>query len=439
MRPMQAAVCVLVLATCVACGSGSSGPKADAAPAAEAFPLPAGGLPTATPDPGAFVPAYAVKGSVSVKVGKYPSAVAVNPKTNRIYIANNRSKNVTVIDGATNKTTTVAVQNEPVAIAVNQVTNKVYVLNQKGNGKLDSVNPDGTGTVTVIDGATNKPTKTVTVNSEPGALAVNEQTNKIYVANAGSNDVTVIDGKTNKGINVELRKDGATPDIVLAPQDVRVNPVTDKIYITGSQNNTVAVMDGKTNAFIFMLTEGGTQQNPSGLTPTGMALNTTTNKIYTANLTSNDVTVMDGATNALTPVPLVDVQDPYTVAVNPVTNKIYVANLTSKSITVIDGVTNQSVTIGDLPGKPHDVVVNPVTNKIYFPLFITYRGSAVGDDKQITGLIGELDGATNALTFVIAGITPYAIAVNPATNKVYVVNQDGNTVTVLTASGGKAQ
>ena len=32
-----------------------------------------------------------------------------------------------------------------------------------------------------------------------------------------------------------------------------------------------------------------------------------------------------------------------------------------------------------------------------------------------------------------------AVAVNPTTNKVYVVNQDGNTVTVLTASGGKGQ
>jgi DNA-binding beta-propeller fold protein YncE len=48
-----------------------------------------------------------------------------------------------------------------------------------------------------------------------------------------------------------------------------------------------------------------------------------------------------------------------------------------------------------------------------------------------------LDGATNAVTFAIAGITPYAIAVNPTTDKVYVVNQDGNTVTVFNAGGGK--
>ena len=36
-----------------------------------------------------------------------PIAVAVNPVTNRIYVANNGSNDVTVIDGATNATTTV--------------------------------------------------------------------------------------------------------------------------------------------------------------------------------------------------------------------------------------------------------------------------------------------------------------------------------------------
>ena len=37
-----------------------------------------------------------------------PCAVAVNPVTNKIYVANHGSNNVTVIDGATNDTTTVA-------------------------------------------------------------------------------------------------------------------------------------------------------------------------------------------------------------------------------------------------------------------------------------------------------------------------------------------
>jgi YVTN family beta-propeller protein len=141
--------------------------------------------------------------------------------------------------------------------------------------------------------------------------------------------------------------------------------------------------------------------------------------------------VIDGKTNKTSSVHIEDVQDPLVVAVNPITNKVYVADMTSKAISVVDGVTKKVITIGDLPGKPHDIAINPITNKIYFPLFSLYRGNNVGDDREITGVIEELDGATNTVTTIMAGTTPLAIAVNPNTNKTYVVNQDSNTVTVL--------
>ena len=51
--------------------------------------------------------------TATVTAGANPYAVAVNPVTNKIYVANYGSDNVTVIDGATNDTTTVAVGIEP--------------------------------------------------------------------------------------------------------------------------------------------------------------------------------------------------------------------------------------------------------------------------------------------------------------------------------------
>ncbi|MBP7686434.1 MAG: hypothetical protein KA765_00925 [Thermoflexales bacterium] len=56
----------------------------------------------------------------------------------------------------------------PIAIAVNPVTNKVYVVNQ------------GSSTVTVIDGATNTAAATVDVATQAAAIAVNPATNKIW-------------------------------------------------------------------------------------------------------------------------------------------------------------------------------------------------------------------------------------------------------------------
>ena len=57
--------------------------------------------------------------------------------TNKIYVGNYSSGNVTVIDGTNNSTATVAAGTNPQAIAVNPVTNKVNVANygsKDGNG-----------------------------------------------------------------------------------------------------------------------------------------------------------------------------------------------------------------------------------------------------------------------------------------------------------------
>ena len=65
---------------------------------------------------------------------------------------------------------TPGVGSEPFAIAVNPVTNMVYVANYSG------------ASITVIDGATNAVVATPTVGTEPGDIAVNPVPNKVYDA-----------------------------------------------------------------------------------------------------------------------------------------------------------------------------------------------------------------------------------------------------------------
>ncbi len=167
--------------------------------------------------------------TTTVSAGTNPYAVAVNPVTNKIYVANAVSNNVTVIDGATNAATPVSAGSRPVAVAVNPVTNKIYVANC---GSACAVSGSGNGDVTVIDGATNM-TTTVSAGSAPIAVAVNPVTNKIYVANGVSNNVTVIDGATNATTPVSA---GSNPDAVA------VNPVTNKIYVANNSSANVTVI-----------------------------------------------------------------------------------------------------------------------------------------------------------------------------------------------------
>jgi YVTN family beta-propeller protein len=319
----------------------------------------------------------------TVGAGTVPIAVAVNPVTNKIYVANNRSDDVTVIDGAANTTATVAVGAGPAAVAVDPVTNKIYVANI------------GAGNVTVIDGATDS-TVTVPVGGLPSAVAVNPVTNTIYVANAGGNNVTVIDGATNTTTTVAAGT---------YPFAVAVNPVTNKIYVANQISNNVTVIDGATNT---------TTTVTVGTTPYAVAVDPVTNKIYVANEISSDATVIDGATNTTTTVSAGT--EPNAVAVNPVTNKIYVANR-GDTVTVIDGATNTTTPVATGIGSGV-VAVNPVTNKIYVA-------------HVSTANVTVIDGATNATTTVAAGTDPAAVAVNPVTNKIYVTNEISNDVTVI--------
>jgi YVTN family beta-propeller protein len=151
----------------------------------------------------------------TVAVGSGPCAVAVNPVTNKIYIVNTNvdftnsnndinngghTGSVTVIDGADNSNATVDAGILPCAIAVNPVTNKIYVANRDSN------------TVTVIDAATNQ-SATVAVGLNPITLAVNPATNKIYVVNNSDDGdtVTVIDAATNHVVDTVCPSAGDDP------------------------------------------------------------------------------------------------------------------------------------------------------------------------------------------------------------------------------------
>ncbi len=347
------------------------------------------------------LPAFAQQVIATVSVGSQPRAVAVNSVTNKIYAGNscgndptcNSSGTVTVIDGATDDTTTVTVEAGPAAIAVNSVTNKIYATNSCGNHP-NCVYPYPPGTVTVIDGATNN-TTTVNVGGDPRALAVNSVTNKIYVADYGDDNVTVIDGITN---NTTIVNVGGLPNAVA------VNPVTNKIYVANGGSGSVTVIDGATNNTTIVDVGGGTL-------PDAVAVNSVTNKIYVANGDSGSVTVIDGATLNTTPVPVGAGQA--AAGVNSVTNQIYVADsYDNGTATVIDGATLNTtpVPVGLFPMA---VGVDPVTNQIYVA-------------NLYSDTVTLIDGATLVTTTIGVGVKPLTLAVNPVTNRVYVVNECGN-------------
>ena len=123
--------------------------------------------------------------STTLQTGTGLEAPAVNPVTHKAYVSLNNGANLpamAVVDEANNASSPLTVETSPWAIAVNPVTNTIYVANYDDDD------------VSVIDGSTNTVGHDISVGNNPDAILVDPVNNLIYVANYSSNSVTVING-----------------------------------------------------------------------------------------------------------------------------------------------------------------------------------------------------------------------------------------------------
>ena len=222
---------------------------------------------------------------------------------------------------------TVPVGVNPYYLTVNTVTNRIYVPNTCGSDpNCGSTSP---GTVSVIDGATNHVLATINVGVHSEFLAINPNTNKIYVSNRKDGTVSVINGATNTVIK--------TIPVGANPVGSDVDTSANKIYVANTGNgggNTVSVIDGSSDTVTATVTVGWY--------PVGVSVNSATHKIYVSNFCGSDpncgsagtMTVIDGATNHTTSVDTG--YGPAVVLQNTVTNTVYVMNACRQFVGVLE-------------------------------------------------------------------------------------------------------
>ena len=333
-----------------------------------------------------------------------PTAIVVDPRgTGKLFVSNSGSSNVSVftLNGSGNwqQVATLSVGSNPQAMAINHVTHKVYVADF------------GDAKVWVIDASTNTVLNFIPVGTAPRSIAINEVTNKIYVPGFGSDNLTVIDGATN------------TPQTVTGfgtgPSAVTVNPLTNQIFVANAGNadisGTVTVFNGVDNTFSSVSVATG-----AGASQAAIVVDPQTDIVYTS-INGGDVTAVNGGTLAVTALTTGPGANS-ALALNPVTHKVYAAAtdpLTGLSaVAVVDGAVNVSNPI-TTPSQPFAVAVNPATNKVYVANFGANNVSVI-------------DGATNAITTTVAaGTNPNALAIDAAQNLIYVANLNSDSVTII--------
>lgn len=335
-------------------------------------------------------------GNPQVPVGGFPTGITLDPLTDTIYVANGSTDTLSLIDGRTcnaavvagcrRSVTALTAGIDPIGSAVDESTRTLYVANSSGT--LAVVNDRRCDTAD-ITGCHIKPA-TVPVGSNPQFVAVDEKTDTIYVANMGSNTVSVIDGATcNASLSSGCRRPIATVAAGPGPFAIAVNDQTNTIYVADLFTRTVSVIDGRSCDTAQV---SGCGRQPAivevGGFPGGIALDQATNTVYVTGQSSNEVWVIDGETcNDATssgcrraPAHVRAGLGARGIAVDEATDTIYVANTFADTVSVIDGATcnatvrsacDQKPTAAPVGLSPRRVVVDPRSGTVY----VTNAGS----------------------------------------------------------------
>lgn len=267
----------------------------------------------------------------TIPVGKNPIAVAVNPNTNMIYVANgNKNGGISVINGKTNSViATIPIEapeyypelvDFPDNVAVDTKTNMIYVVTVNGD------------VVYVINGKTNSIVSTMIISNSPAGecgIGINQTTNRIYVSNSNSGVFTIL--KNVKKYPKMLLYDSKISSFTISKfpmYELAINPNTNMIYAVNYKEGTVTVINGSNNSVVKTINVG------KG--PVDICVNPDTNMIYVPIFNDYSVKVINGKNNFI--VAIIPVGNgPDGICVNPKTNMVYVSNQLDNTVSVIKG------------------------------------------------------------------------------------------------------
>ena len=228
---------------------------------------------------------------------------------------------------------------------------------------------------------------------------------------------------------------------------IAVNPRTHIVYAVDEPADAVVVTDEATGAVTRVAVEKG---------PIALAVIPSVNKIYVVNADSNSISIVDGASNTVIKT-IRGGSHPYTIAANQKTQKVYVTYTYDHITTVIDGTSDVASTLNT--GSADTIAVDEANNTLFLSTYedadlrivdvatgamhkIKVGGHIWGFAFDATQRVlylahtGTMDvlgfDAKTEKTFVIpVGKLPCAVALDTAMHKLYAVNYEDHTLSVI--------
>ncbi|MGK5681172.1 YncE family protein [Actinoplanes sp. URMC 104] len=288
----------------------------------------------------------------TIRVGAEPEGVVVSPDGRTVYVANQGSRILSVVDAATRKVTPVQLRNKPRFVTTSRDGNTVFVSmyeddKHTGSGVavvdarsrkvvryLDTghmpytlaVAPDNRlwvpihsdGRLEIFSPGTLRMEAELPVRPNPHAVGFAGDQMRAFTANHESNAVSVIDMRTNKVIeSIAVSK---------APHSIAVSPEGRMALVAGYEADTANLIDA--------VTLKRTGPFKVGRDPQSVAFSADSRYGYVVNEGSGTVSVLDGRTGAVTATVRVGAS-PRTVGVSPDGRLAYVSNGGDDTISVL--------------------------------------------------------------------------------------------------------
>ncbi|MEV4706439.1 YncE family protein [Actinoplanes sp. NPDC049316] len=287
----------------------------------------------------------------TIRVGAEPEGVAVSPDGRTIYVANQNSRFLSIVDARTRQVTPVRLRNTPRFVTVSRDGALVYVSmyekDKTGSGMAVvsaadrkvvryvatgqqpyalAVAPDGRvwvpihsqRKVEVYEPGKKSPDAQVTVPPNPHAVAFSAPLQRAFTANHESNALSIIDTHTDRLL--------ASVPVSKAPHSVAVAPDGRTVLVAGYEADTADLIDAVTMRRIGPIRVGDMPQSVAFAADGAHA--------YVVNEGDDTVSVLDGRTGKVTATVAVG-GSPRTIAVAPDGRWAYVSNGHDDTISVL--------------------------------------------------------------------------------------------------------
>lgn len=336
----------------------------------------------------------------TVPVGKTPGEIVVNPTAHLVYVVNQGSNSVSVLDSETLAVKKVInVGSRPTGIAVNPATNLVYVANA------------GSGSITAISGTAAVGSKSV--GGTPAALVLDSVLNQLYVMDTSRKQIEVFNASNGTLL--------ATLSTTLTPVAMALNIATHGVFVacTGTAGSVV-VIDGTHNQIAITV--------PVASGTTSISVDPVTNVAVLVSPTANLFTIIDAANGYAVQTENGEIgAKPFATAFNDGDGLFFEADNGDGNIFFADGTgINHLGNAFFVPMQgAFGLTTNPTTNQM-----IVLYGKT--DVAELIDLLNPLFSQNyHQLT---AGLYVAGVVFDPLTNRLFVSNSSDGTVSVFDIS-----